>query len=131
MKNFIFTIVAVLLSPPVSFCQQQQQQQQIASQPVINKPLINNASTFFRYQNPSKELRQAYVNYMVQVLVGNKLYADLAWFVNEIKKQKQKKFETECLRQFKSRALCITNTQSFYIWQQIEVARLRHKIMTS
>ena len=41
----------------------------------------------------------------------------------------ENEFRAACLQKFKSRALCVTRTQPFYIWQKIEIERLRKSII--
>ena len=49
----------------------------------------------------------------------------LLYIVNDLK---EKEFQAECLKRFKSHALCVTNTKPFFIWQKIEIERLRKSI---
>ena len=44
------------------------------------------------------------------------------------REMQQRQFIAECLKRFKSKALCITRTMPFYIWQKIEIEKLRRSI---
>ena len=61
--------------------------------------------------------------------LNEKDYRSVLAFLYLAKDVKQREFNEECLKRFKSKALCITQTMPFYIWQKIEIEKLRNRII--
>ena len=55
--------------------------------------------------------------------------ASVRWISKVIKARQWKLYAVKCMERFRSKPLCFTDTVSFYIWQQIEVQRMRREIL--
>ena len=65
----------------------------------------------------------------VEEMVAKKRYKILVKFLQTASKIKNAEYESKCLQQFRSRAICITKTMPFYIWQKVEAQRLWKQIV--